>query len=242
MRSIVFWSLFPFTLPQAYKVRKNAPRFPAASGIPAGSIGEGTSLRFLAIGDSIIAGVGASTLQNALVGQTALGLAEKLSCRIEWGAIGKIGATTKKVEEALLPQLPNYEADFIALSVGVNDVTSLLTLPKYEKNLHRILTALEQHSPKAVIGVAGIPPLRGFPLLPTPLRSLIGLRGDSFDEVIERVIKKHPRTVRVPLDFEPAPHKFSPDGYHPSEESYQEFGALFSSELVRHQRFLQKVS
>ncbi len=239
MRSIVFWSLFPFTLPQAYKVRKNAPRFPAAGGAPTGIVGQGETLRLIAIGDSIIAGVGASSFQQALVGQTAQELAGRLSRRIEWCAIGKIGATTEKVEQTLLPQLPNYEADFIALSVGVNDVTSLLTLPKYERNLHRILTALEQHSPNAIIGVAGIPPLRGFPLLPKPLRSLIGLRGDSFDDVIERVVKKHPRAVRVPLDFEPEPHKSSPDGYHPSEESYQEFGEVMSLQMLLHQQSLK---
>jgi hypothetical protein len=75
-----------------------------------------------------------------------------------------------------------------------------------------------------VIAVSGIPPLRGFPLLPHPLRALFGLRGESFDDVMKAVIEEHANVVHVPLDFDPTPDKFSADGFHPSESSYREFG------------------
>jgi lysophospholipase L1-like esterase len=232
MRSILFWGLFPFLLPQAIYVRKNAPKVVEAGGAKEGSIGEGKNFKLIAIGDSIISGVGAEKLTDALVGQTAKELSEKLDCEISWVSRGSIGADSTKILNRLVKKLPNEEADFIVLSVGVNDLTGLKSLSKWDKNLGDLLKALNEHSPKAIIALVGIPPLRVFPLLPQPLRALFGVRGESFDKVGRKVVSKHQFTVHVPLDFEPTPDKFSVDGFHPSEESYKEFGRIVADKLV----------
>jgi lysophospholipase L1-like esterase len=75
LSNFIFWIVFPFLVPQALYVRKTAPRFAPAHGPAEGSVGEGEQTRLLAIGDSIIAGVGASAFSKALVGQTASALA-----------------------------------------------------------------------------------------------------------------------------------------------------------------------
>jgi lysophospholipase L1-like esterase len=171
-------------------------------------------------------------LDNALVGQTAQKLSKALNCSIHWVAHGSIGAKSSRVLNQLLPKLGDTKADFIVLSVGVNDVTALSSMSNWTRNLDSILSALGRHSPNAIIAVAGIPPLRGFPLLPQPLRALFGLRGDAFDIACRGVISKHPSAVHVPLDFDPQHDKFSPDGFHPSEESYREFGEIMASYIV----------
>jgi lysophospholipase L1-like esterase len=225
MRSILFWGLFPFTIPQALLVRKNAPRFAAASGPQQGIVGSGADRkRLAAIGDSIIAGVGAQQQSRGLAARTAEPISDALQCQIGWQSVGSIGATSLKVLHQLVPKLSSEAFDFIAVSVGVNDVTSLSTRKRFANRLDQLLVALRAHSPSAVIAVAGIPPLRGFPLLPQPLRALFGIRGQSFDEVMQEVIAKHSNVIHVPLDFDPTPDKFSADGFHPSEESYREFG------------------
>ena len=88
MRSALFWSSLPFLLPQALYVRQTAPRFAPAAGPTSGAVGEGTQRTLLAIGDSIVAGVGASELPKAMVGQTASALATSLECRVNWQALG----------------------------------------------------------------------------------------------------------------------------------------------------------
>lgn len=191
-----------------------------------GAFGSGRNYHLFAIGDSIISGVGAPTQEKALVGQTAKMLSELLSCRINWAVCGSIGANSNRVITELIPRLPDKEVDFMVLSVGVNDITGLSGLWKWERNLGLILKALARHSPNAIIAVSGIPPLRGFPLLPQPLRALFGIRGKTFDISCRRVVLRHPFAIHVPVDFDPQPDKFSPDGYHPSEKSYHEFGRL----------------
>ena len=232
IRSLLFWTLFPFALPQAIRIRNNAPRFPGAGGPREGSAGKGTPLNLLAIGDSIIAGVGAGDLSKALVGQTAAQLSDRLGCRIDWTARGSIGANSNKVLHRLATRLPETDLDIIVLSVGVNDVTGLTRLSRWQRNLTDLLTVLHRHSPLAIVAVAGIPPLKGFPLLPQPLRMLFGLRGKTFDRAAWKVVSRYPWTVYVSLDFDPTPDKFSADGYHPSEASYTMFGQMMADRIA----------
>jgi lysophospholipase L1-like esterase len=232
MRSIIFWGLFPFILPQAVYVRKTAPRFSGAAGPAKGTAGTGKNFNLIAIGDSIIAGVGATTLAKALVGQTAEKLSLLLYCKITWEAIGGIGAVSHHIIERLVPQLPDNQPDFMVVSAGVNDITSLSSVARWRQNLTILLQALGNYAPAAIIAVAGIPPLRGFPVLPQPMRALFGIRGQTFDRAARAEIGRHENAIHVPLDFEPEPHMFSADGFHPSEESYQEFGEMMAQGIA----------
>lgn len=232
-RNLLFWLAFPFLAPQALYIRKTAPRSAPALGPTEGSVGHGTRIRLFAIGDSIIAGVGATTLSRALVGRTAAALATITGCRVDWQALGTSGYGSNDVLEHLICQLPGGELDFIIVSVGVNDITGLTRISTWRRNLARILTRLGSHSPAAVIAVAGMPPMHGFPLLPQPLRTAFGMRAKVFDQETVSVIRDFENTIHVPLNFEPDPEKFSPDGYHPSTESYEEFGRYMAESLIQ---------
>lgn len=232
MRNLLFWIVFPFLIPQALYVRRTAPRFAPAGGPVNGSVGDGEQAHLLAIGDSIIAGVGASELSRALVGQAATALAHARQCRISWQALGRSGFDSARILENLVPLLPGDTFDYVIVSVGVNDITGLTSMRQWSRNLTALLRALQHHSPDALIAVAGMPPLHGFPLLPQPLRATFGMRARAFDDIARRVVDQRERCTHVPLDFEPEPAKFSPDGYHPSEESYTEFGRHMAESLL----------
>lgn len=239
MKNLLFWIAFPFLLPQALYVRKTAPRFAPAAGPKTGVTGEGNQIRLLAIGDSIIAGVGATELGKALVGHTAAALAESKHCSVQWQALGVSGYTSMKILERLMPKLPELSADFIIVSVGVNDITGLTTMRQWRRNLSLLLERLQVHSPEAFVAIAGMPPMHGFPLLPQPLRAVFGMRARSFDEAAKTVISRYLNAIHVPLDFDPDAEKFSADGYHPSETSCAEFGRQMAGSLVaRKARFV----
>ena len=232
MRSIIFWGLFPFILPQAIYVRKTAPRFSGAAGPRKGKAGSGKNHNLIAIGDSIIAGVGATTLAKALVGQTAEKLSFLLDCKITWEAIGSIGAVSHQVIERLVPQLPREQPEFMVVSAGVNDITSLSSVARWRQNIARLLEAICSYAPGAIVAVAGIPPLRGFPVLPQPMRALFGIRGQTFDSIARDEISRRENAIHVPLDFEPEPRMFSADCFHPSEESYRGFGEMMAQGIA----------
>ena len=232
LRSVLFWGSVPLVGLQALRVRRRAPRFAGAGGPAEGAEGAGSARRLVAIGDSIIAGVGAAALSEALVGQTARALAETLPARVEWIARGRIGANAGQALRELLPELPAAPADFFLVSVGVNDVTSLSTRAAWRRNLDALLAALRAHSPEAIIAMVGVPPMRRFPLLPQPLRALLGLRAEQFDGIARRVIENHPRALYLPLDIDPSPDQFAADGYHPSQESYGALGRAMAARIA----------
>lgn len=232
MHSLLFWTTLPFLLPQALYVRHTAPRFSGAGGPNHGSVGAGEPLKLLAVGDSIIAGVGASELSKALVGRAAEKLSDTLERQVNWRAYGFSGANSTRLLERHLPQIDDLRADVIITSIGINDVTSITTLPHWRENLSTLFRTLLDRNEAAVVAFAGLPPLHGFPLLPQPLRSVLGLRARDFDLAAREIIARYPQVIHVPVEFETTPDKFAPDGYHPNEASYVTFGEGMAEKIV----------
>ena len=230
---LLFWMSLPLMLPQAFVLRRTAPRFAAADGPTQGSIGAGRDVRLLAIGDSIVAGVGARRLTGALVGQTAVALSESHDIRVHWQAIGETGMTTRRFLDTCMLSLPQEPQDYIVISLGVNDVTSLHSLGQWRRDLRELFADLEARYPGALVLLCGMPPLRGFPLLPQPLRHWIAMRGEAFDDASQQLAEGFENVRHVPIDFEPEPADFADDGFHPSEASYQVFGRNVAAEISR---------
>ena len=185
-------------------------------------VGKGRLAKLLCVGDSIIDGVGASTIETGIVGQLAAVWAET-GRRVTYQSIGRTGAKSANIIEELLPNLRTGEieaADLVVVSAGVNDITGLVRTDSWQRNIIRIIGELKEHSPEAVIVFLGIPPLWRFPLVPEPLRSVIGIRAKIFDTMLRSVIDDHQGVVHIPLQFDARPGQFSKDGYHPNEKSY----------------------
>lgn len=207
-------------IPQALWVRKTARRFPPATGPRIGQTGNGPGLRLLAIGDSIIDGVGVGTLDEALVGQTVNRLAERLEARIEWQALGKSGLNSRQVREQLIPRAVAYPADFILVSVGVNDIIGLSSLLRWRRNIRGLVGQLRTRSPDARIAMAGIPPLEWFPALPQPLRAVLGLRGRDFHRALREEVAAFDGVAVVEPAFDDPVANFAEDGFHPSASGH----------------------
>ncbi len=198
--------------------------------------GVGRSVRLLGIGDSVIAGVGADTMNQALVARTAAELSARLPAAVSWDAVGKIGPRTERVALQLIPSLGPAPYDFIVLSCGVNDATALTTRRRWRASLVRVLDALAAHSPHAVIGVLGMPPMGRFTLLPQPLRAVFGLRAALFDALEREVVARYPHALHLPIAFSTAPDQIAPDGFHPSVTSHGVLGAAMATALHARQR------
>jgi lysophospholipase L1-like esterase len=212
--------------------RRNAPRFSPATGEPRGVCGVGRPLRLLGIGDSVIAGVGAETFDQSIVARTAAALALRVPAMISWEAVAKIGARTERVQRQLVPSLSPTPYDFIVLSCGVNDAMALTTRRRWRASLVPVLEALTAHSPQAIIGVVGMPPMGKFTLLPQPMRAVFGMRAQSFDRMLRETLVGYPRAVHLPIGFSTAPGQIAPDGFHPSVTSHGHLGEAMATALL----------
>jgi lysophospholipase L1-like esterase len=234
VRRLLFWAGLPLALPQGLLLRRRAPRFPAAAGADHGVLGDGPPLQLLALGDSVIAGVGAGVTEAALPARLAAELALRLQRRVHWRALGRVGADAAQVQHRLLPQLGTGTLDLVLLSVGINDVTTLRTRAAFRRDLLAVLAALRGHSPRCRIVLAGLPPLHGFPLLPQPLRFVFGQRARSFDRILQQVAHGRINVLHIPSPLAPDPRLFAADGYHPNAQCHAEWAARLAETCDRH--------
>jgi lysophospholipase L1-like esterase len=228
----VVYALFPVLLSQAFALRRHALTLVPASGPATGTIGRGEPLRFLAIGDSIIAGVGARRVERSTVVHVARFMSGRLAREINWHASAVIGAGAKRVRREVVPQLPAQAFDVILVSVGVNDVLKLERKGRFQRQLLKLIRALQRHSPYAVIGFLGLPPLDEFPKLRRPLRWLVGHRVRHFDAVAREALKRVPNALHIPVHFSPRRDMFSDDGLHPSEPSQRRLAKIIAGALT----------
>ena len=259
MRSLLFWSALPFVLPQALWVRARAPRFAgpaaaaeglAAPGAPAG-LRSGTPpgasptrarsadsppLRLLGFGDSLIEGVGVTRTEDCLTACCAREFAAATGRAVAWRTVGRSGATSAGVLHKLAARLPPEPADLFLVSVGVNDVTALRRRREWRGHLDALATRLARHSPDALAVFLGLPPLQRFPVLPSPLAQVLGLRARQLDDALGEALGAHPGARHFRFDFEARPADFAPDGFHPSGESYariaREIAARHAAEVA----------
>ena len=216
---LAFWSLLPVTAAQGLWLRSRALRLPGAEGARAGTSGEGEDYHLLAVGDSIIDGVGAVSVEASLPVQFAVALAEAMGRRVYWRIVGKSGIAVRDLIVLLQTVQRDAPADLILVSVGVNDVTGLSSTRHWRRNLQRLLEELRNRWPDAGIVFAGLPPMGRFPLPPQPLRWSLGLRAASLDRIAQEIVSAYSNTLHVPTEIDPQHHDFCADGFHPSAES-----------------------
>ncbi len=227
---IVFWCLLPIAAVQGLALRKKALRLAPPPGNTFGLFGQrrqnqfSKALKVLALGDSIIAGIGATGQEQSLAAQFALALAEASRQQVSWKAMGNSGADSFDLL-CRLEQLRNEAPpNIVLISIGVNDVTALHGSKSWRVNLNSLCEQLGALWPEAVIVFCGLPPMGKFPLPPQPLRFCLGLRAAYLDQIAAELIDNYAGMLHIPTLIDPAEHDFCPDGFHPSDSAYTGWG------------------
>jgi lysophospholipase L1-like esterase len=219
IKQIGFWLLLPLSGAQGLWLRRTAIRLPEASGPGSGVCGEGEPLHLLALGDSIIAGVGTGTRERSLPVQFALALAANRGCSVHWCTEGANGADISDLLCTLGKLHPDQPADVILISIGVNDVTGLRSLRRWRFLVEQLVLVLRAKWPRAQVIFAGLPPMGVFPLPPQPLRFTLGQRAAALDAIAAGIIARQPGMRHIPTVINPLEQEFCEDGFHPSAES-----------------------
>jgi lysophospholipase L1-like esterase len=225
------WLLSPLLLLQAVWVKKRTPRLDEAAGAREGSAGKGASFKLLAVGDSIIAGVGVQAMEQALPAQLALSLSEIMKRRVCWFSHGVNGARTRDLLEWVAAS-GEQQVDLLLVSNGLNDVTSSMSLKQWLEDKGDLYTRLRRMAPEAHIAQLGLPPLGHFPALPNPLRVFLGMRSRSFDLALEALIESRPGIVHLPFTEIPEASQFAVDGYHPGPAAVKIWAASLATDLA----------
>jgi len=177
--------LAPLLLLQGLYVRRTRIVLPEADGARCGTLGSGVRLSVLIAGDSAAAGVGVDSQDRALTGYFTRELAKQYC--VKWRLIAKSGSNTGDLTQHLC-SVKGEEFDIVLLSLGVNDVLSLLSAAHWSEQLSDLTTLLLGQFGVKQIWFTSVPPMDQFPLLPHPLRWCLGRRSHVFNRVLEQYV------------------------------------------------------
>jgi len=213
--------LMPVLLGQAFYLRRTVVTLPEPEGPRMGSTGNGPALRLLIIGDSSAVGLGVSHQRDALLGQTKALLSEAYTVTYKLQA--QSGARTGDVLN-WLQTMPDGRYDYVVTALGVNDVTKLVTMRRFLHNQMALVDGLRARFGARRILVTGLPPVGQFPLLPQPLRWILGRQAARFDRHLRALVDAREDCSFVTIDMALNETNMAADGFHPGPRVYAAWG------------------
>ncbi|MEJ8563055.1 SGNH/GDSL hydrolase family protein [Yoonia sp. GPGPB17] len=209
--------LMPVLLGQAVHVRTRYVELPEPIGARSGTVGSGPPLRLLVIGDSSALGIGVTTQADALLGQ----LTERLQAHatVTYDLVAKTGAKTADVL-GWIDELPGPKYDVIVTALGVNDVTKGVSLRRWLQQQASLIDQLSSRFDSPKIIISGLPPIGQFPLLPHPLRWVLGRQAARFDRHLHALAAARSDCVALQFNMGLNAANMSEDGFHPGPTVY----------------------
>lgn len=179
-------------------------------------------IKYLALGDSTGAGVGArdggyvARLFNRIVA---------LRPGSEVTNLCVSGATTGDVLRRQLERGIRSDPHLITLGIGINDIGHGVSLEQFSKNYEELLSRLRTDT-KAAIVVTNIPDISSAPRIPPSARQEYHQLIVAFNQKLGEIASRHQVSL---FDIYAVTHEqlashpefFSADGFHPSDEGYQ---------------------
>ena len=187
-------------------------------------------LRYVALGDSTVEGVGATAPDRTYVSRLHASLRE-VYARADVENLGVAGATSSDVVQQQLPRAARGRPDLVTLSVGPNDITERIAVNVFERNVETIFRTLRARQETVLVATL-LPDLGVTPRFRArPEREAVARRSVEFNDALRRQARAHgvvlvdlygPSREEVPR----RPELVAGDGYHPSDVGYARWAEL----------------
>lgn len=195
-------------------------------------------VRYVALGDSTVEGIGASSADRTYVAHLYRRLrARYANARVE--NLGASGAMSADVLRTQLDRAVALEPDLVTVSVGPNDLTGGVRVEAYARNLEAILGRLASETGAVVVvnllpDLAVTPRFRG-----TDREDGAGRLSLRFNQALAGTARHHGVEIvdlyTASRDEVPRrPYLVASDGYHPSDQGYQRWAELMWDRIERH--------
>lgn len=226
-------ALAPLLVAQALATRRRASVLPEAEGEREGAIGaaSASTLRVLVAGDSSAAGVGVARQEQAVIGHLARTLHRLTGRRVEWALRARTGLTTRGVHDLLVKAAP-FAADVAVVISGVNDVVGQVTTRRAVRDRAALADWLLAAGVGHVV-FAPLPPVHRFPLLPEPLRRVLGGDARRHDAALARWAAMRSDVSHAVFALEIDASGMAGDGFHPGEPVYRVCGEALAAHVAR---------
>ncbi len=194
-----------------------------------------SSLTYVALGDSLTAGVGAEKLEETypyLLSKYLAGNDYQINVKLR----AVPGAKTQDLVNGLLPLGIADNPDIVTLMIGVNDIHGEISATEFKKNYEEILRRLSSET-KAKIYVVSIPFIGSDNLLLPPYNYYFDAKTKEYNKIVLALTNKYHLkyidlyTQTESLFKEAGPH-YSADFFHPSAEGYKIWSDLIYADIT----------
>lgn len=193
-----------------------------------------SSLIYVALGDSLTSGVGATKYSQSYPYLLAKYLAGD-DHQVTLKNYSVPGAKTQDLLGGLLPGAIKANPDVVTILIGVNDIHGKISTQEFAASYEEILNRLTKET-KAKIYVINIPFIGSNSLIWQPHRYLYQTRTNEFNKIIKQLAFKYQvnyidlYTSTYLLLREPGIH-YSADLFHPSAEGYKIWSDLIYADF-----------
>lgn len=192
------------------------------------TLGEGNEMLIYATGDSVGAGVGATSFENSVVGRVANFMSKNNKITLTNNSI-----SGNKMKD-IIGNSPTKKQDIIILIIGSNDLFRFTNFADFRKNTKKVLS---EYSPKAktliVIGPGRIFDADAIPLFMKPVYFIL---SKQYANIMEEESKKINNVIYVnPIDTKVSgEYGFTgaSDHFHPNDEGHRFWFDLIKQKLT----------
>jgi lysophospholipase L1-like esterase len=185
---------------------------------------------YVALGDSLTAGVGAALEKESYPYRLAERLAESRGAEVTLVNLGQPGATARDVLNDQVPQVVALHPDVVTLAIGINDMHNGVSDQEFQKNLRGIVNSLS--STVKYLNVATIPFLANKNAFWPPYRAYFDYQTQHYNNLLRGAMsgRKILFIDLYSLTRERALNDasyYSPDGFHASAKAYDFWSQIF---------------
>jgi lysophospholipase L1-like esterase len=182
--------------------------------------------KFTMYGDSVGAGVGATSFETSLAGRLTEFLSQKHHLLFKNNSV-----SGHKMGDVLNMPAPKEKQDLILLVVSSNNLFRLTSLEKFERDTKEVMEKYSSQAEKVII----VGPGRLFDAgaVPVPMRLVYKILAPKYSRIVSNTVSKYPNIVHIdpinpPIDPKSYKGKPSYDRFHPSDDGY-----IFWFEMVK---------
>lgn len=175
--------------------------------------------RIFVAGDSVGAGVGATSFEKSAAGRIATYFAQKYRVEFE-----NISVSGKKMANLLDDPTPTEKQNLVVLIIGSNNLFRLTNLGRFREATPRVLAKYVPLTEKLII--IGPGRVADSDAIPFVLRPIYKLLGPAYAKTIREAAAKYANAVYVnPLehsaDFKKYGYTLAKDKFHPNDIGHQ---------------------